>query len=87
MQMRKHRAAKVEAPYKKNMSSLPVAEDVMLATKMFGGNCYDMIICASLRAYEISRGSPPLISEQHKPTVTAVLEIQRGLITRDRFFK
>lgn len=85
--MRKHKAAKVELPYRKTLSTTPVAEDVALATKTFGGNCYDMIICASLRAYEISKGSPPLIKEAHKPTVTALLEIQRGLIGRDRYFK
>lgn len=85
--MRKNRITKVEMPYKRTKSSLPVAEDVMLATKKFGGNTYEMILCAALRAYEISKGSPPLINEVHKPTVTAMLEIQRGLITRDRYFK
>ena len=85
--MRKNKTAKVELPYRKTLSTKPVAEDVALATKMFGGNCYDMILAASRRAYEISKGAPPMISEVHKPTVTAVLEIQRGLITRDRYFK
>jgi DNA-directed RNA polymerase subunit K/omega len=84
--MRKTKATKVELPYRKTLSSKPVAEDVALATKMFGGNCYEMILAASLRAYEISKGSPSRIKEVHKPTVTAVLEIQQGLIDREYFF-
>lgn len=80
--MRKH---KIETPHRKTLSALPVAEDIALATQMFGGNCYEMIIFAAQRAREIKGGSKPLINEVHKPTVTAVLEIQRGLINRDYF--
>ena len=84
--MRKNKSAKIELPYRKTLPSKPIAEDVEKVTKVFGGSKYEMIICAALRAYEISKGSPPLIKEAHKPTVTALLEMQEGLLTRERFF-
>jgi DNA-directed RNA polymerase omega subunit len=79
MTMRK--TAKKEIPYKRAPISRPVVEDVALATKMFGGNKYEMIMVAAWRARVIAMKDNPAVMAPHKPTVRALMECQNGELT------
>lgn len=56
--------------------SMPVAEDIEACNKKFI-NVYDMVLVATERARELARGDVSVI-KGHKPTVTALLEIEAG---------
>ena len=49
----------------------------------FSGGKYAMIITAGIRAHDLQRGAKPMIPslETHKPSVVALMEIEKGLIT------
>ena len=47
------------------------------------GNRYDLILIASQRVRELSKGHRPKLSTNNGPTVTALTEIEEGLIGRD----
>jgi DNA-directed RNA polymerase subunit omega len=47
------------------------------------GNRYDLVLIASKRARELRRGHRPKISTTASNTVTALQEIEQGLVTRD----
>ena len=47
------------------------------------GNRFDLILIAAVRARELRRGRPALIAAEHRATVTALEEIQEGLVGRD----
>jgi len=51
------------------------------------GNKFDMILIAAARARDISRGSKPMVKSENGPLVTALREIEHGLITKDDFNK
>lgn len=51
------------------------------------GNRYEMILTASIRAREIKRGSKPLVPTTSSPIVTALLEIEAGLLTSDYLYQ
>ena len=44
------------------------------------GNRYDLVLIASLRARELTRGHMPLVSKKGGPIVTALREIEEGKI-------
>lgn len=80
---KKQRAVCAALPYRSKPESLPVAEDTALAERMFG-NRYEMIVIAAQRAYDILRGSDPMIDrKKHQPTVIAMLEVEAGLLDRN----
>ena len=58
----------------------PLAENINEAVKQYGGSKYDMIIIAAARARQLSKGDTPLVTGDHKPVVTALLEIEAGHI-------
>jgi len=60
--------------------SFIVSNDTAVA---FPGGKYAMVITAGIRAHDLQRGAKPLIPdlETHKPTVVALMEIEKGLIT------
>lgn len=75
-------------PYKQKPLSLPVAEDTAEAERVFGdgttGGRYNMILVASIRAYDLLMGATPMIpANGHRPTVLAMLEVEAGKLTRD----
>lgn len=80
----KMKAIKPEVPYKRSIASISVVEDVELATKLYGySNKYEMILMASMRAYDIAHGAKVMVDEtkgKHKPVVTAILEAQHGFL-------
>ena len=47
------------------------------------GNKYDMVLIAAARARELRRGDAPKMVTKNKPIVTAVREIELGLIGRE----
>lgn len=47
------------------------------------GNRYDLVLVASKRARELRRGHRSKIETTASHTVTALQEIEKGLITRD----
>lgn len=51
------------------------------------GNRYEMIITASARARELKRGAKPLVHSNSSPIVTALKEIEAGMIDRTYLFK
>ena len=46
------------------------------------GNRYDLILVASIRARELSRGHQQLVSKKGSTVVTALREIEEGKIDR-----
>ena len=51
------------------------------------GNRYDLILIASRRARELSRGDAPLVRSRRGPVVTALNEIEAGRIGRSYLLK
>ncbi len=51
------------------------------------GSRYDMILIASRRARELSRGWKPLVPGNHGTVVTALNEIEAGKIGREYLLK
>lgn len=47
------------------------------------GNRFDLILIAAVRTRELNRGAKALIANTHKSTVTALEEIQEGLVGRE----
>lgn len=47
------------------------------------GNHYDVILVAAARAREINKGSPTTIVGKHSAVVTALKEIEAGIIGKD----
>jgi DNA-directed RNA polymerase omega subunit len=47
------------------------------------GNRFDMVLIASHRTREIQRGYRKLVDTQNSPVVTALQEIEAGLIGRE----
>jgi DNA-directed RNA polymerase subunit omega len=57
-----------------------------LAAQRIGGK-YDLVLVASRRARELNRGWRPLIQCNNGVAVTALREIEAGLIGRDYLLK
>jgi DNA-directed RNA polymerase subunit omega len=51
------------------------------AVEASGGNRYMMVLMASQRAREITRGSRPKLESKNGPVITAIREIEEGLYT------
>lgn len=93
----KLKAIKPEVPYKRTLTATSVVEDVEKATRLYGeGNKYEMVLMASMRAYDLAHGEKPMIDVSkgtHKPVVTAILEAEQGFLkpmvdeARKEFFK
>ena len=47
------------------------------------GNKYDMVLIAAARARELRRGDAPKFLTKNKPIVTAIREIELGLVGRE----
>ena len=47
------------------------------------GNHYDVILIAAARAREINQGSKAMVVGRNGPVVTALKEIEAGLVGRD----
>ena len=47
------------------------------------GNRYDLVLVAAQRARELRRGHAPKILSKYGPMVTAILEIEEGLVGND----
>lgn len=47
------------------------------------GNNYDMVLIAAARARELKRGDDSKIFSKNKPIVTAIREIEEGLIGKE----
>lgn len=56
--------------------------DIQQCTKL-AGNKFDLILMAAVRAREISKSNKGFASGKHKHTVTALEEIQQGLVGRE----
>jgi DNA-directed RNA polymerase subunit omega len=57
-----------------------------VAARQVGGK-YDLILIAARRARELNRGWRPLIASSNGVVVTALREIEAGLIGRDYLLK
>lgn len=51
------------------------------------GNRYDLVLVAAQRARELRRGHAPKIITKYGPTITAILEIEEGLVGNDYLLK
>lgn len=86
--MRKIKSTK-EVPYKKSPTRGPICENVQAATAQFNignpglGGKYEMILVAANRTYDLLHGEKSTLEGEHKPTVTALLEIEQGLVSWD----
>jgi DNA-directed RNA polymerase omega subunit len=47
------------------------------------GNRYDMVLIAAIRNRELNKGYKPKLESQHSNHVTALMEIEEGLVGRD----
>ena len=47
------------------------------------GNRYDLVLIASARARELKRGHKPKLNTKHGSSLTALTEIEEGLIGRE----
>ena len=47
------------------------------------GNRYDLILIASQRARELRRGHRPKVDTKHGPMLTALTEIEEGVVGKD----
>lgn len=47
------------------------------------GNKYDMILIAAARARELKRGHKSTLGEKNRPIVTAIREIEQGLVGKE----
>lgn len=47
------------------------------------GNKYDMILIAAARARELKRGHKSTLGERNRPIVTAIREIEQGLVGKE----
>lgn len=47
------------------------------------GNRYDLILIASQRARELRKGHRPKVATKNGPILTALTEIEEGLVNRD----
>lgn len=47
------------------------------------GNRYNLILIASMRARELTNGHLPKVKTKHGPILTALTEIEEGLISKD----
>jgi DNA-directed RNA polymerase omega subunit len=62
--------------------AMPLAEDVQKCHQMYG-NVYHMIVMAAERSRDLARGATPLVANaEHKPCVTALLEIADGKVDK-----
>jgi DNA-directed RNA polymerase omega subunit len=68
------------------MKLLPNNIDVNLCAER-AGNRFDLILMAAARARELRRGRAAMIAAEHRATVTALEEIQAGLVGRDMLRK
>lgn len=51
------------------------------------GNKFDLILVASNRAREIKNGSAPKLLSDNGPIITALREIEEGLVTKQDYLK
>lgn len=64
-------------------SSKPLTENIQACHKAYG-NIYDMIMTAAARSRDLAKGSSPLVpNKDHKPCITALLEIEQGKVGPD----
>ena len=47
------------------------------------GNRYDLVLIASLRVRELNNGYLPKVKTKNGPILTALTEIEEGLVTRE----
>jgi len=57
-----------------------------LAAEKVGG-IFDLVLIASQRAREITRGSKPKIETKNGPAITALKEIEQGLYTKKDYLE
>lgn len=48
---------------------------------------YELVLIAARRMRELMRGDAPLVPTRHGPSVTALMEIEAGKVTRDYLYK
>ena len=51
------------------------------------GNRYDMVLIAANRMRELNRGDAALVDGSHGPAVTALREIEAGLVAHDYLYR
>lgn len=51
------------------------------------GNRYDLILVGARRIRELHRGDAPRVESGHNATVTALLEIEAGKVTKNYLYK
>ena len=80
------------------MNKVQIAQDLIEYESTLGlsneaavaavGNRYDLVLIGSRRARELGRGDlPKLNGPKHSPVVTALKEIEQGVIGREYLYK
>lgn len=55
------------------------------AIKAVGGSQFDLVLMASTRARELRRGSTPKVESANREGITALIEVQEGLYTKQDY--
>ena len=66
---------------KKMYSDKPLDNDKCV--EQVGGNRFDLVLIASARARELSRGHKKMVSTVNSTTITALREIEEGHVGRE----
>ncbi len=69
-------------PYKNAALSSVIVENLENTFAKFGGNKYECILVAAARMRDLQRGALPLVPTKSKAAVTALLEIEAGMVNR-----
>jgi DNA-directed RNA polymerase subunit omega len=73
----------MNVPYMINKTVLTNALNNDVCVEKVGGNRFNLVLIASMRARELVRGHKPLVNTPNGPIVTSLQEIEAGLITAD----
>jgi len=53
------------------------------AAQMIGGNVFELALIVTIRVRELKAGATPKVLTTAGPSVTAMLEVEQGMIGRD----
>jgi DNA-directed RNA polymerase subunit omega len=73
----------IDKAYSKDRTAGLTSQEAVAAV----GNRYDLVLIASQRARELLQGDPPKVESRHGSTLTALKEIEQGLVGRDYLHK
>lgn len=70
-------------PYKVKTPTLTNTLNNDVCVEKIGGNRFNLVLVAAMRARELVRGHKKLVNTPNGPIVSALQEIEAGLVTSD----